>query len=112
MRAAEQDEEAAEQWMIETNGKFGAEQLVSVDETSKDGRIFYRGYGYALHGQEAIQKAPFSHGEHWSLLPALTVNGYIMQRAVIGGVKTKGFTMSIIEQVVHMFSCNLWLSRV
>ena len=38
--------------MIETNGEFVAEQLVSIDETSKDGRTFYRRYSYALHGQE------------------------------------------------------------
>lgn len=112
MRAAERDEEAAVQWMIETNEEFIAEQLVSIDETSKDGRTLYRRYGYAPHGQEAIQKAPFGQGECWSLLPALTVNGYIVQKAVIGGVRTEDFTMFIIEQVVRTFTCNLWLSRV
>jgi len=58
MCAAERNEEA-EAWMMETNSEFVAEQLVSVDETSKDGRTMWRRYGYAPIGQEAIQHAPF-----------------------------------------------------
>jgi len=58
MHAAEHNEEA-EAWMMEKNSEFIAEQLVSVDETSKDGRTMWRRYGYAPIGQEAIQHAPF-----------------------------------------------------
>ena len=59
MCASERDEEAADQWMAETNAEFVAEQLVSIDETSKDGRTLYRRYGYAPKGCEAVQRAPF-----------------------------------------------------
>jgi hypothetical protein len=58
MCAAEHNEEA-EAWMMETNLEFVAEQLVSVNETSKDGRTMWRRYGYAPIGQEAVQHAPF-----------------------------------------------------
>ena len=59
MRASERDEEAAEHWMMQTNAEFVAEQLISIDETSKDGRTLYRRYGYAPRGEAAIQTAPF-----------------------------------------------------
>jgi len=100
MHAAERNEEEAEAWMMETNSEFIAEQLVSVDETSKDGRTMWRRYGYAPIGQEAIQHAPFPRGERWSLCPAMTVNGYIVKLAVPGSVQTADFTRFIIEHVV------------
>lgn len=103
MRAAERDEEEAEAWMIGANNEFVAEQLVSVDETSKDGRTMWRRYGYAPVGQDAIQYAPFPRGERWSLCPAMTINGYIAQLAVPGSVRTADFTRFIIERVVCDF---------
>jgi len=101
MRAAERNEEEAEAWMIAANTEFVAEQLVSVDETSKDGRTMWRRYGYAPVGQDAIQYAPFPRGERWSLCPAMTVNGYIAQLAVPGSVRTADFTRFIVEHVVR-----------
>jgi hypothetical protein len=103
MHAAERNEEEAEAWMMETNSEFVAEQLVSVDETSKDGRTMWRRYGYAPIGQEAVQHAPFPWGECWSLCPAMTVNGYIATLAVPGSVQTRDFTLFIIEHVVCPF---------
>jgi len=104
MHAAERDEEGAVAWMIEANTEFVAEQLVSVDETSKDGRMMWRKYGYAPVGQDAIQYAPFPRGECWSLCPTMTINGYIAQLAVPGSVQTADFTRFIIECIVRGFS--------
>jgi hypothetical protein len=59
MHASECNEEEAECWMLETIVEFVAEWLVSIDETSKDGRTLYRRYGYAPWGEEATQRAPF-----------------------------------------------------
>lgn len=43
--------------------EFPSDYLVFVDESSCDRRTTYRGYGWALIGERAIQKAFFVRGQ-------------------------------------------------
>lgn len=52
------------------------EQLVFVDETSKDGRDAVRQYAWAPIGAPAVVSLPFSHGKHVSTLAAFNCNGF------------------------------------
>ena len=51
--AAERDEDARAEWMDDMNTHYTAQQLVFVDETSKDDRTIYRHYGRAPSGMHA-----------------------------------------------------------
>ena len=52
------------------------EQLIFVDETSKDGRHAYRRYAWSLVGKPAVVKLPFRRGERVSVLAALDHRGF------------------------------------
>ena len=43
------------------------EQIVLLDETSKDGRDALRRYGWAPKGQQALSLVPFSRGKRVSI---------------------------------------------
>ncbi|KAJ3764872.1 hypothetical protein FB446DRAFT_600811, partial [Lentinula raphanica] len=57
-----------------------------VDETSKDDRTIYRHYGRAVSGQRATISANFVRGERFSLVAALSIQGYEACRVVPGSV--------------------------
>ncbi|CCA76208.1 related to transposase, putative-Phytophthora infestans [Serendipita indica DSM 11827] len=78
---------------------FTADQLVSVDESSKDGRTLYRRYGWSPRGETAHRTVDFPRGERWSLLPALTIDGYIAKRIVKGSIDGLEFLDFILEDV-------------
>lgn len=98
--ASERDEGARQEFMDYAQNHWIANQLVFVDETSKDDRIIYRHYGRSLMGTNAIIRAPFCRGKRYSLVAALSVDGYIGQRAVEGSVDGEQFMEFIIEDIV------------
>ncbi|KAF6754742.1 hypothetical protein DFP72DRAFT_770016, partial [Ephemerocybe angulata] len=55
-----------------------------VDETSKDERTFARRYGRSLSGKRAPLTDVFVRGDRYSLLCAITTEGYISAKAVEG----------------------------
>ncbi|KAH7871051.1 uncharacterized protein C8R40DRAFT_1007066, partial [Lentinula edodes] len=57
-----------------------------VDETSKDERTIYRHYGRAPAGQRATISANFVRGERYSLVAAMSTEGYEACRVVPGSV--------------------------
>lgn len=46
---------------------YGVEQLVWVDESSKDERTCVRSYGWGRRGEDAVMEAPFIRGERYEL---------------------------------------------
>jgi transposase len=109
LRAAQRDEEDIEAWKADFAERFVASQIISIDESSKDGRNLHRTHGWGLKGQCTIQKITFARGERWSLLPALTIDGYITKRVVLGSIDTLEFNDFILEDVVSkchsLFRC-------
>src|SRR4051812_42079879 len=82
--ASQQDEEAQVMWHQDIAANFSWEQIIFLDESSKDGQTFYCRFGCALRGERAVEEVPFEHGERWSILPALSLDGYIAVWAISG----------------------------
>lgn len=111
--AAERDHELRAAWMYDVLATYTAEhwQFVVLDESSKDGRTLYRRYGRAPAGCRASATAPLERGTRYSILPALTVDGYITciaARAVEGSIQVDGleFFDFVVEDVVSSSSSH------
>lgn len=85
-------------WVLDN---YSAEQLVFVDESSKDGRTIARRYGQARSGERAIEEFNHDRGERWSILLALSLEGYIALRIVEGSVNGDNFFDFIVEELVR-----------
>lgn len=99
--ACERNEDARAEFRLAQATWLTAEMIVAVDETSKDNRTIYRHYGRAPAGERAISREPFARGQRYSILPALTVDGYIAAHIVPGSVDGETFLRFIEEEVVR-----------
>ena len=75
--------------------------MVFVDETSKDDRIIYRHYGRAVAGCHATINANFVRGDQFSMVAALSLDGYEAMRVVPGSVDGEEFLDFIVHDVVR-----------
>jgi transposase len=82
--AAERDHELRTNWMYDVLNTYTAEQMVILDESSKDDRTLIRKYGRAISNNDPLLTVSLDRGTRYSILPALTLNGYIAARAVEG----------------------------
>lgn len=98
--AKERDEDARQEFMERMNNHYVAEQLVFVDESSKDDRTIFRKFGWAPKGQQAEISTNFVHGTRYSIIAAITIGGYISTHVVEGSVDGPEFFQYIIEDVV------------
>lgn len=103
--AAERDEVAREAFRQFARENWTGRQLVFVDETSKDNRTIYRHFGRSVSGQRAIAHESFARGIRYSLVAALTMDGYMTMRAVEGSVNGDEFFDFIVEEVVSVYHC-------
>ncbi len=69
--AAERNEEAHAEFHQYARDNLVANQMVFVDETSKDNRTIYRHYGRSVLGQDATLHTPFGRGIRYSIVAAL-----------------------------------------
>ncbi|OWZ06948.1 Transposase [Phytophthora megakarya] len=53
-----------------------AEQLVFLDETSKDGKHAFRLYAWSRRNTKIIVRLPFSRGKRLSVMAVLDVTGF------------------------------------
>ena len=65
--AAQHVEEVRALWREDVVTNFSCEQLVFLDESSKDGKTFFRKYGCAMRGEQPTEQVPFERGERRSL---------------------------------------------
>lgn len=100
--AAERDEVAREAFRQFARENWTARQLVFVDESSKDNRTIYRHFGRSVSGQRAVSHESFARGIRYSLVAALTMDGYMTMRAVEGSVNGDEFFDFIVEEVVSL----------
>ena len=78
--------------------------MVFVDETSKNERTSYRHYGRSITGTRATVSTNFIQGERYSMVAALSLDGYEAVCVVPGSVDGEEFLDFIINDVVrHMF---------
>ena len=99
-RAAERDEVARDQWKEDVWLNFVVAQMVWTDESSKDDHTIYCNYGQATMGQRAVINTQCICGERFSILPAMTIKGYVATRIVSGSVEGEEFFNFIVEDVV------------
>jgi hypothetical protein len=57
--------------------EYQAEQLIFLDESAKDERTLSRHYGYSYKNQIVFEKVVFLRGTRYTILPALTLDGFI-----------------------------------
>jgi len=81
-------------------------QFVCVDETSKNELTYARKYGRAYSGERAELKDVFVCGDRYSMVAALTVDGYIASHIVPGSFDSIDFIDFIQEQVVMPSFCS------
>ena len=99
--ASEQDEEAWEAFCTFMWDHLVADQVVTADEASKDNRTIFRWWGRSPSGNQATIDANFVHGEHCSIVAAITVHGYSGTWIVSGSVNGNKFFDFIVEGVVR-----------
>ena len=101
--ASERDEEVRARFMDFIRANILASMVVAVDETSKDNRTIFRRYGWAPEGQRANAQVDFIRGDRFSIVAALSTEGYVATRIVPGSVNSEEFFDFIVHDVV---SCH------
>ena len=76
------------------------DQLVFLDETSKDGRDAFRRYARSKRGTKAVVKLPFSRGSRVSVMAALDSKGFLAWKCTSGTFTRKKFHEAFAEEVV------------
>ena len=87
--------------MDDMNTHFVSQQLVFMDETSKDDRTVYRHYGRAPAGHCATIHANFVRGDRYSMVAALSLQGYEAVRIVPGSVDGHEFLEFIVQGIFN-----------
>jgi hypothetical protein len=81
-------------------GRYRIDQLVFMDESSKDEHTSTRFYGYSEINSKAIKKVVFIRGKRYTLLLALTKKGIIAVDIMEGSCTKQRFKEFVISQVV------------
>jgi len=100
--AAERDDAYRADWLHNMTSNYTADQLVFLDKSSKDDRVILRRYGWAIQGQHATESAHLNRGVRYSILPALTIDGYMAVRAVEGSIDGAEFFDFVFNDVVSL----------
>jgi hypothetical protein len=101
--ASERDEVAREEFRTYIRKHLVAEQVITADESSKDDRTIFRRFGRAPKGHRASIDADFVHGDRYSIVAAIGVDGYVATQVVCGSVDGDEFFEFFVEDVVCDF---------
>ena len=101
-KAASERNELLRSAFIASIGRYQTNQLVFMDESSKDDRTSTRLYGYSKINSRAIKKVVFVRGKRYTLLPALTEKGIIAIDIIEGSCTKQKFKEFVISQVVSI----------
>jgi transposase len=88
-RAKEQSEPLRQLYLVRMSQNYTADQIVALDESACNERTGDRKYGWAPVGQPVELSYSFRRSERWSLLPALTIDGYMSFRIFQGSITAK-----------------------
>ena len=72
-------------------GNYTAEQIVFVDESSINETTGQRHWGWSDIGKSAIITCPLLRSSRWTILPAISIDGYICSRVVPEGFNREQF---------------------
>ncbi|UZO16774.1 uncharacterized protein OCT59_008150 [Rhizophagus irregularis] len=82
--AKERSELLRSVFMYKIGSEFRPEQFVFIDETSKDERSLSRAYGYGLKNMRVEKHVVFVRRKRYTILPALTLDGFIAADIIEG----------------------------
>ncbi|GBC06294.1 hypothetical protein RclHR1_06740010 [Rhizophagus clarus] len=79
-------------------------QLIFIDESAKNERSLSRFYGYSPQNIQACKKVVFIQGKRYTILPALTPDGFVAIDIFEGACDKKRFIDFILDQVVPIMN--------
>ena len=95
------DELASRRWKLFFRENFTPEQILAIDETSKDDRAFNRTYGFSPRGKPAISRRGFyGRGNRWSSLGVFSLQGMVDCVHKPGGFKKASFLAAVRDHVI------------
>jgi transposase len=100
--ALERDDALRVTWLEDTLLRYTADEMVFLDESSKDGHTIFRKYGRSLQGERPVTHALQDRGTRYSILPAITVDGYIAVRVIEGSVDGAEFFDFVLNDLVSV----------
>lgn len=112
--AIERNEELREEWrQMQASDDFldDGSQFICLDETSKNEHTLARRYGRAYAGERAELKDVFVRGDRYSLLAAMSVDGYIACEVVPGSFDSIEFLEFVQDKVVCNLPVLLYMTR-
>lgn len=99
--AAEKDERLRTRyWEVMTQEVWFPEQLVFIDETSKDGRTLRRSHGRSLKGTRIEQRETIMRGRRISVLGVLATTGFLDFHWVVKGYSAEEFLYAVEYHVL------------
>ena len=100
--AKERSELLRADYIFTVGMEYQPEQLIFLDETAKDERSLSRTYGYSFKNQRVSQKLFFLRGIRYTILPALTLDGFIACDIMKGSCSQERFCSFILSQIVSI----------
>jgi transposase len=95
-KAAEQSDALRRVFQARVQLNYTVEQVVAIDESACNERTGDRKYGWSPIGQSVELEYSMKRSERWSLLPAMTVDGYFAHRIFQGAI-----TAAIMEDFLE-----------
>jgi hypothetical protein len=80
---------------------YTSNQLIFLNESAKDERSLSRLYRYSSCNTRAYKKVVFIRGKRYTILPALTLEGFIAINIFEGTCDRKRFVDFMLDQVVN-----------
>lgn len=80
---------------------YTPDQLVFLDENAKDEQSLSHGYGYSLINTCARKSVVFVRGKRYTILPALSLQGFIAIDIMEGSCTKERFKDFVISDVVR-----------
>jgi len=107
--AYERNELLRSAFMIHIRNNYKPDQLIFMDESSKDERSLSRGYEYSEINTRARKKNVFIRGVRYTILPAFSLDGIIVAKIINGSCNQQTFKEFVISQVVCInFNLNVF----
>jgi transposase len=85
-RAAEQSDALRRVFQARVQTHYTADQIIAIDESACNERTGDRKYGWGPIGHSVELVYSIKRSERWSLLPAMSVRGYLAHRVYQGGI--------------------------
>jgi len=114
--ALERNELVHAHYLATISDHYTRNQLIFLDESVKDERSLSRLYGYSPRNTPAQKKVVFVREKRYTILPALTMEGFVAVDIFEGSCDKKKFVDFVLGQVVsntyELFISSLFATKV